>query len=40
MVPINGIGAPEAALPRRLPDSGYGETPLPSQVPSPLHPLE
>ena len=40
MVPINGVGAPEATLPRRLQDTGYGETPLPSQVPTPLHPLE
>lgn len=39
MVPINAVGAPEAPLPARLPDSGFGETPLPSQVPSPLHPL-
>ncbi len=34
-VPINQAGAPEAALPARLPDTGFAETPLPSQVPSP-----
>ena len=39
IVPINGIGAPEAALPAPLPDSGFAETPLPSQVPSPLRAL-
>jgi hypothetical protein len=39
MVPINEPGAPEAALPVRLPDSGFADRPLPSQVPSPLQPL-
>lgn len=39
MVPINAVGAPEAPLPARQPDSGFAETPLPSQVPSPLHPV-
>lgn len=39
MVPINAPGSPGAPLPVALPDSGFGETPLPSQVPSPLHPL-
>jgi hypothetical protein len=38
-VPINEPGAPEAALPARLPDTGFGNTPLPSQVPNPLHPV-
>jgi hypothetical protein len=36
IVPINGIGAPEAQLPAQLPDSGFAHTPLPFQVPSPL----
>ncbi|MHB8234910.1 MAG: hypothetical protein ACYDHT_09690 [Solirubrobacteraceae bacterium] len=39
IVPINQAGAPGDALPARLPDSGFGSTPLPSQVPSPLHAL-
>ena len=39
MVPINDVGAPDARLPARLADSGFAATPLPSQVPSPLHPL-
>ncbi len=39
IVPINQAGAPGAPLPARLPDSGFGSTPLPSQVPSPLHSL-
>lgn len=38
-VPINFIGAPEASLPAPLPNTGYGETPLPNQVPRPLHAL-
>jgi hypothetical protein len=36
IVPINAIGAPEARLPGPLPDTGYGETPLPTQIPAPL----
>jgi hypothetical protein len=36
LVPINQPGAPGDGLPARLPDSGFGSTPLPSQVPSPL----
>ena len=36
IVPINAIGAPEARLPARLPDTGFADTPLPSQMPSPL----
>jgi len=36
IVPINEAGAPEAALPAPLPNTGFAETPLPSQVPSPL----
>jgi len=39
MVPINEAGAPEAALPVALPNSGFAETPLPRQVPPPLRPL-
>jgi hypothetical protein len=39
IVPINRIGAPEAPLPARLPDTRFAETPLPSQVPSPVHRL-
>jgi hypothetical protein len=38
-VPINFTGAPEASLPAALPNTGYGETPLPNQVPRPLHRL-
>jgi hypothetical protein len=38
-VPINFIGAPEASLPAALPNTGYGEMPLPNQVPRPLHRL-
>jgi hypothetical protein len=37
IVPINAFGAPEAPLPARLPDTGFAATPLPAQVPSPLH---
>jgi hypothetical protein len=39
MVPINALGVPGGPLPPALPDSGFGEAPLPSQVPSPVHPL-
>ena len=35
-VPINSPGAPGAPLAAPLPDTGYGERPLPSQTPSPL----
>ena len=38
-VPINEPGTPQAPLPARRPDTGFGSTPLPSQVPSPLHAL-
>jgi hypothetical protein len=38
MVPINAIGSPHAQLPARLPDSGFGEEPLPFQLPSQLRP--
>jgi hypothetical protein len=39
LVPINEAGEPGAPLPARLPDTGFGSTPLPSQVPSPLRAL-
>jgi hypothetical protein len=35
-VPINFPGAPGTPLEAPLPDTGYGERPLPSQTPSPL----
>jgi hypothetical protein len=37
IVPINAIGAPQAPLPSPQPDTGFGNTPLPGQTPSPLH---
>ena len=39
LAPINEVGSPGEPLPARLPDTGFGSTPLPSQVPSPLHAL-
>jgi hypothetical protein len=39
LAPINEVGAPGEPLPARLPDTGFGSTPLPSQVPSPLRAL-
>jgi hypothetical protein len=36
IVPVNASGVPGARLPRRLPDTGYAEKPLPVQVPSPV----
>jgi hypothetical protein len=39
VVPINGVGVPEGPLPARQPDTGFGETPLPTQVPSPVRAL-
>lgn len=35
LVPINAAGEPGGTLPARLPNTGFGSTPLPSQVPSP-----
>jgi hypothetical protein len=35
-VTINAAGAPGAPLPAALPNTGFGETPLSSQVPAPL----
>lgn len=40
LAPINEVGAPDEPLPARLPDTGFGSTPLPSQVPSPLRALD
>lgn len=39
IVPINEPGGPGEPLPARLADTGFGSTPLPSQVPSPLRAL-
>lgn len=39
MVPINFPGSPEEPLPARLPDTGFGSTPLPSQLPATVRPL-
>ena len=39
VVPINDVGAPAAQLPAREPDTGFAQTPLPSQMPSPLRAL-
>jgi hypothetical protein len=39
VVPINEPGVPGGPLPARLGDTGFGSTPLPSQVPSPLRAL-
>jgi hypothetical protein len=39
IAPINMVGASGAPLPAALPDTGFGQTPLPSQVPAPLRPL-
>jgi len=38
-VPINQPGSPEAPLTPALANTGFGEMPLHSQVPAPLHPL-
>jgi hypothetical protein len=39
IVPINAAGAPEARLPAPLPDTGFGKTPMPSQIPPPVRAL-
>jgi hypothetical protein len=39
VVPINEPSSPGAPLPPALPNTGFGEAPLPSQVPAPLRPL-
>ena len=36
---INRPDSPGQALPPRLPDTGFGSTPLPSQLPTTAHPL-
>jgi hypothetical protein len=36
IVPINAVGVPGARLPAPAPDTGFAETPLPVQIPSPL----
>jgi hypothetical protein len=36
IVPINAAGAPGAPLAKALPDTGFADTPLPSQVPAQL----
>ncbi len=38
IVPINAVGSPGEPLPAALPDTGFGSTPLPSQVPAQLRP--
>jgi hypothetical protein len=40
LVPINELAAPGEPLPARLPDTGFGSTPLPSQMPSPVRALD
>ena len=39
LAPINGVGAPGEPLPARLPDSGFGAEPLPTQRPAQLRPV-
>ena len=36
LAPINAPGSPREPLPKALPDTGYGEAPLPTQVPNPV----
>ena len=38
-VPINASAEPGAPLPARLPDTGFGASPLPGQIPPPLRPF-
>jgi hypothetical protein len=38
VVPINEAGSPGAPLAPALPNTGFGEKPLPTQLPPPLHP--
>jgi hypothetical protein len=38
-VPINAPGTPGGRLSARAPNTGYGERPLPSQIPNPLRAL-
>jgi hypothetical protein len=39
VVAIDRPGSPGGPLPAALPDTGFGSSPLPSQMPSPLRPL-
>lgn len=39
VAPINAAGAPGEPLPARLANTGFGQTPLASQKPSPLRPI-
>ncbi len=39
LAPINAVGAPQEALPARLPNTGFGEEPLPTQKPAQLRPV-
>jgi hypothetical protein len=39
LVPINAPGSPGAPLPAALANTGFGEAPLPAQLPPPLRPL-
>jgi hypothetical protein len=39
IVPINAVATPGWRLPAPLPDTGYGSTPLPAQMPAPLRSL-
>ena len=34
MTPVNEVGLPQAPLPAALPDTGFGDQPLPGQVPA------
>ena len=38
-VPINASAEPGGPLPARLPDTGFGASPLPAQIPPPLRPF-
>jgi hypothetical protein len=39
LVPINRAGGPDDPLPAPAPDTRFAETPLPSQIPSPVRQL-
>lgn len=39
LVPINAPGSPGDQLAPPVANTGFGETPLPSQLPAPLHPV-
>ncbi len=40
VVPINVVGVPGEMLPARMPDDGFEQRPLPTQVPNPLRVLD